>query len=188
MSSRFWEPRQCPLRAVGAAVLAAGLLVALLSPGRAPAAGGSSHLTLTALELSTVQAINDVRVSFGVRPLAVSPALFGSASLHCEQMVSAGYFGHQGPDGSSFTDRVETYYPPGDAGYYAVGENLLWTLRPMTPAQMVAAWMRSREHRANLLDPNWSQLAVATLTVPSAPGIFDGRPVTVVTVDFGVRR
>jgi uncharacterized protein YkwD len=48
--------------------------------------------------------------------------------------------------------------------------------------------MKSPEHRANLLNPRWRQIAVAALSVPSAPGFFDDRPVTVVTVDFGVRR
>jgi hypothetical protein len=31
-------------------------------------------------------------------------------------------------------------------------------------------------------------VAVAALTIPSAPGIYDDAPVTVVTADFGVRR
>ena len=52
---------------------------------------------------------------------------------------------------------------------------------------MVRAWMRSPPHRANLLDPDWTQIGVAALSVPSAPGIYSGRHVMVVTVDFGVR-
>jgi uncharacterized protein YkwD len=53
---------------------------------------------------------------------------------------------------------------------------------------MVASWMKSPEHLANMLNPAWRQLAVAILSVPSAPGMYRGAPVTVVTVDFGVRR
>lgn len=147
-----------------------------------------SRLTLTALELSTVQAINELRVAHGVAPLAVSPALFGSASLHCEQMVEGGYFGHSAPGGPSFDARFAAFYPQGRLDFYSVGENLLRALRPPSSDEMVARWMQSREHRTNLLNPAWRQLAVAVLRVASAPGVFDDAPVTVVTVDFGVRR
>jgi len=48
--------------------------------------------------------------------------------------------------------------------------------------------MKSPEHRLNLLNPAWQQIAVAAISVHSAPGVFDNEPATVVTVDFGVRR
>jgi uncharacterized protein YkwD len=169
------------------AVAALAALVPLLAPVAADA-GGSSRLTLTTIELTTIDSINALRVSHGVEPLSVSPALFGSATLHCEQMVEGGYFGHADPGGSSFASRVEGFYPVGAHQYYSVGENLLWTLRPMSGQEMVTRWMTSPEHRANLLNPAWRQVAVAVLSVPSAPGYFGGNPVTVVTVDFGVRR
>ena len=72
--------------------LAAVLLVHLLTPGGA-GAGRKAQVALTTLELSTIDSINALRVSHGVEPLSVSPALFGSATLHCEQMVEGGYFG-----------------------------------------------------------------------------------------------
>jgi uncharacterized protein YkwD len=168
------------------AALAAVVLVPLLAPGAA-GAGGSSRLTLTTLELSTFESINAVRASHGFAPLKLSQALFGSAMLHDEQMVEGGYFAHTNPDGSSFASRLASFYPPGNHRYYSVGENLLWTLGPVSGRGMVAEWMKSPEHRANLLNPTWRQVAVAVLFVPSAPGVFDHEPVTVVTVDFGVR-
>jgi uncharacterized protein YkwD len=161
--------------------------MALIAPALS-GAGGNSQLTLTELELSTIQSINTLRAAHGVGPLTVSPGLFGSAALHDEQMVDGGYFSHLAPDGSSFSDRLATFYPMGSHYYYSVGENLLYSLQPPTPDQMIAAWMKSFEHRRNLLNPLWRQIGVAALTVPSAPGVFDGAPVTVVTVDFGVRR
>ena len=103
-------------------------------------------------------------------------------------MLEGGYFGHQGPDGSSFASRLYPYYPQARPTYYAVGENLLWSEGSMSSAAMVAEWMGSPPHRANLLNPHWRQIAVATLASSSAPGVFSGLPtVTVVTVDFGVR-
>jgi uncharacterized protein YkwD len=182
MSSGVWT-RLRP----AVAALAAVFVVPLLVPGGA-VAGRSSHLALTALELSTVDSINAFRVSNGVEPLSLSPALFGSATLHCEQMVEGGFFAHTNADGSSFASRVASFYPQGGHRYYGVAENLLWTPRPMSGQAMLAMWMKSPEHRANLLNPAWRQIAVAAVSVPSAPGVFEDEPVTVVTVDFGVRR
>jgi uncharacterized protein YkwD len=170
-----------------AAVLAVVVFVPLLASGGA-VAGASSRLTLTTLELSTIDSINALRVSNGVEPLSISPALFGSATLHCEQMVEGGYFAHTNPDGSGFGSRLASFYPQGSHRFYSVAENLLWTRRPISGQAMVAKWMTSPEHRTNLLNPAWRQIAVAALSVPSAPGVFDDEPVTVVTVDFGVRR
>jgi uncharacterized protein YkwD len=170
-----------------AAALAVVVFVTLLAPCGA-VAGGSSQLALTTLELSTIDSINALRIANGVEPLMISPALFGSATLHCEQMVEGGYFAHTNPDGSGFASRVASFYPQGSHRFYSVAENLLWTLHPISGAAMVTKWMNSPEHRANLLNPAWRQVAVAALSVPSAPGVFDDGPVTVVTVDFGVRR
>jgi len=173
------------LRPAVAALAVFGLM--LLAPAGA-GAGGTSKLTLTALEASTIQSINALRVSNGLAPLTVSNGLFRSAMLHDEQMVEGGYFNHLGPDGSSFWARAAASYPVGGSHFYSVGENLLWTLAPMSSDAMVARWMQSPEHRFNMLNPAWREIAVAALSVDSAPGVYDGASVTVVTVDFGVRR
>ena len=163
------------------------MILPLLAPAGA-GAGGNTELALTALELSTVGSINQVRTAHGLVPLELSPELFGAALLHCRQMVEGGYFAHNAPGRSSFASRLGAFYPQGTHRFYSVGENLLWTLTPMSGQAIVARWMNSPEHRANLLNPSWRQVAVAALSVPSAPGIFDDSPVTIVTVDFGVRR
>ena len=102
-------------------------------------------------------------------------------------MLGGGYFGHQSSTGGSFASRIESFYPVGRATYYAVGENLLWNEGPISSAQMIARWMQSPDHRRNLLNPTWRQIGLASLSSPSAPGIYDNLGVTVVTVDFGVR-
>jgi uncharacterized protein YkwD len=49
-------------------------------------------------------------------------------------------------------------------------------------------WMNSPEHRANMLARNWSEIGLSAVHVERAPGVYGGRPVTVVTTDFGARR
>jgi uncharacterized protein YkwD len=48
--------------------------------------------------------------------------------------------------------------------------------------------MNSPEHRANILTAEWRQIGVAAVHVDSAPGVFNGQPVTIITTDFGYRR
>jgi uncharacterized protein YkwD len=168
------------------AVLAVAVSLPLLAPGLA-VGGTRPHSVQSALDLSVVDQINELRVSFGLRPLTFSQGLFGAARVHCEQMVDGGYFGHQAPDGPSFDARLYAYYPQQHRVTYAVGENLLWSEGPMSGAAMVAEWMQSAPHRANLLNPRWRQVAVASLSVSWAPGAYSGLAVTVVTADFGVR-
>ncbi len=160
--------------------------VPLLATGGA-SAGTRSHSALTSLELGTLDQINAIRERHGLGPLRFSRGLFASASLHCEQMVEGGYFGHQGLHGSSFDRRLASFYPQAGHTFYQVGENLLWATGHESSTAMVRAWMHSPPHRENLLDPNWTQIGVAALSAPSAPGVYSGRSVIVVTVDFGVR-
>lgn len=188
MGSGTFRGRPRRLWSCGLALASAGACVCALLGAPAGARAGHAASAQTAIELATVEQINAVRAAHGLEPLTFSRGLFASAMLHDRQMVAGGYFGHQGPAGADFAVRVEQSYPPGNAVYYAIGENLFWSLFAPSGAQMVARWMASAEHRQNLLNPNWRQVAVAVLTVPSAPGVFHDRPVTVATVDFGVRR
>ena len=126
--------------AIVAAAFVAVIGALLLAPGEA-SAGARSHLTLTALEQSTVAQINSLRVAHGLDPLVVSPALFNAASTHCEQMIADGYFAHFSPGGRSFASRLEHYYPPPAlVSYYSVGENLFWTQSDASGAEIVASW------------------------------------------------
>ena len=149
--------------------LAAVIAAALTAAGGA-SAGAGSQLRLSALELETVVQINEVRTEHGLSSLGFNPGLFDAASAHCSEMVAGGFFGHQTADGATFAQRLEAFYPRGRYGHYAVGENLLWGNGPLSSAGMVRHWMESPEHRRNLLDPEWRQIGLATLTVLSAFG------------------
>ena len=56
-----------------------------------------------------------------------------------------------------------------------------------TASGSVEAWMASPGHRANILDPAWRQIGIATASSPDAPDDFANLGVTVITTDFGVR-
>ena len=48
-------------------------------------------------------------------------------------------------------------------------------------------WMKSPPHRKNLLAKNWRQIGLSVKTFSSAPGVYHGLAVTIVTADFGAR-
>ena len=47
--------------------------------------------------------------------------------------------------------------------------------------------MNSPEHRANLLDRSWREVGLSAVHAASAPGVYGGDEVTIVTADFGFR-
>jgi uncharacterized protein YkwD len=160
------------------AVLAALVLVP------AAQAGGRD----TALETNVLQQINHVRRDHGLQPLKLSAKLAAAAAQHSSEMGADGYFAHESVDHSVFWKRVARWYPSQGFGYWTVGENLLWSSLDVSPMVAVTMWMNSPEHRANLLSKAWREIGLSAVHFDSAPGVFGGQPVTIVTADFGARR
>jgi uncharacterized protein YkwD len=80
-----------------------------------------------------------------------------------------------------------------DAGYisssrvgYEVGENIAWgTLGLATPRAIVAAWMASPGHRANILDRHYRETGIGVSPHPPT-SLANGQPGAIYTQDFGV--
>ena len=156
----------------------------------APAGAGTGERSLsrkTALEVQIVAQINALRSRHGLAPLRLSRDLGAAAGAHSTAMVRRGFFAHESADGSAFWKRIERFYRPGGSARWSVGENLLWASPSVDARGAVAQWLRSPGHRRNMLDPSWREIGLGAVHAPSAPGVFDGLDVTVVTADFGVR-
>jgi uncharacterized protein YkwD len=160
---------------------AAALLPAQAFPSRA---GASS---LPPLESAVLLELNQIRIAHGLVPLKVSQKLSVAATQHCAEMLADGYFAHGSADGSAFWKRVAHYYGSASYGYWAVGENLLWSGSSLDATHALVLWMASPEHRANILTPRWREVGISAMQELNAPGAFDGFTVTLVTTDFGVR-
>jgi uncharacterized protein YkwD len=141
----------------------------------------------TALESNVLQRINQVRRQHGLQPLRLSANLAAAAAQHSNEMGADGYFAHESVDGSAFWKRVIRWYPSRGSHTWTVGENLLWSSPDVTPSGAVTMWMNSPEHRANLLSRAWREIGLSAVHFDSAPGAYGGRPVTIVTADFGAR-
>ena len=172
------------------AVLATPVVLANIAPSAAyadVAAPNASRSATAALDLGIIQQLNEIRTEHGLKPLTLDPSLSAAAMAHSRDMVDRGYFAHRSSDGQPFWKRIMTFYPAGNFGYWAVGENLYWSSGFPTADDGMQAWMASPEHRKNILDPTWTQIGIATVVSPDAPGPFNDLGVTVITTDFGVR-
>jgi uncharacterized protein YkwD len=170
------------MHVVRAAVAVLGL-VALLALGVVPA--GAEPGANEVLEAAVVAEINSVREAEGVRPMTRAAGLERSSEAHALAMASDGFFSHTSLDGTSFAERIRDYYPRNGSRRYAVGETLYWSAHPVTASSVVGWWLASGSHRSTLLAGRFGRIGVAAVEVPGAPGVFGGRNVTIVVVDYG---
>lgn len=166
------------------------MLSALALTGPALPGSNSQHratIALTAFDYGVLAQLNRLRVAHSLLPLHLNLRLSESADAHSREMGVDGYFAHASFDGTTYWKRIEQWYPWSGYQVWSVGENLLWSSPDLSPATALEMWMRSPEHRANILNPNWREIGIAAVHSDGAPGAFGGLPVTIITTDFGVR-
>lgn len=168
-----------------AAVLLPAAAALLIAVGPASGAAGDGATGETGVTVRIVRAINAFRVSRGLPELRVNDGLVDAARAHSLEMASLGYFSHRSADGDAFWVRVRRWYSV--RPHWSAGENLVWHRPRIGGIRVVKLWLSSPPHRANLLNPEWRDVGCSAVHTRSAPGIFAGAPVTVVTCDFGVR-
>jgi len=169
-------------------IIASALVVASVSLANAALATSRSETSLGTLNRKVLVAVNRFRVSHGLAALRESAALDRAARRHSLEMGRLGYFSHNSADGMQFWERVRHFYPAHGYSYWAAGENLVWASPTVSAGSAMRMWISSPPHRANLLARQWRQIGISAVGVVRAPGVYGGRRVTIVTVDFGVRR
>ena len=150
-----------------------------------PAPAAELRSRSTTLGAAIALQINVVRGQAGLRPLRNNDDLIAAARAHSVEMATRGYFSHDSADGGSMVDRLRASYV--ERRRWTVGENLLWSSPGVSDVRAVRLWMASPEHRAIILTAGWEDVGCSSIHTPTAPGVFDNQPVTVVTCDFGVR-
>jgi uncharacterized protein YkwD len=109
-------------------------------------------------------------------PLSLAPALTRAARAHSLDMVEHDFFSHTGSDGSTPGVRVTR------AGYRwsMIGENIASGVR--APREVVAGWLASPHHCANIMTAGFRQMGVAFAVNRSSGQVIDW------TEDFGTPR
>jgi uncharacterized protein YkwD len=145
-----------------------------------------TQANLARVEVATLCLVNVQRARRGQRALRRNGDLSRSAAAHSRDMVSEDYFDHVSPAGETPLDRAEaSRYLPRRATYL-VGENIaVGVVQLATPAAIVAGWMASREHRANILNRDFRDSGMGV--VAQAPGRYSaGLAGATYTQEFGV--
>ncbi|HYX84665.1 MAG TPA: CAP domain-containing protein [Gaiellaceae bacterium] len=165
----------------------AALLGVLLLPSAGSADPHGALSPASGLQAALLGQVNALRERRGLSRVRLSTALDAAASGHSVQMARLGYFSHNSANGTSFSGRIARYYPARGYRSWSVGENLLWASPEIGAARALRLWLSSPEHRAILLSPRWRDIGLSAVHSTSAPGVYRGSPVTIVTADFGAR-
>jgi uncharacterized protein YkwD len=151
-----------------------------------------STLTPTSENLDRVRAailclVNRERASAGERALSPVASLVAAAQRHTEEMAFGDFFDHVGPHGDTPLSRVRAAgYFSGTHGAYEIGENIAFgTGWLATPRSIVAGWMSSPGHRANILDGRFRDTGIGASAHPPA-SLSGGQHGAIYTQDFGV--
>jgi uncharacterized protein YkwD len=188
--SLFPAPRRI-LRLVSSLVVAAA--AALAVPAFASACPGAD-VTPNAQNIATARSatlclLNKQRASFGLARLRAHRQLQVAAQSYAGDMVRGGFFSHVSPSGSTLEQRIRqgTRYLAG-ALRYQIGENIAWGQGVLAkPSAIVAAWMASPGHRANILRGAFREIGIGI--APGAPMAgLAGDPAVTYTNEFGTRR
>ncbi len=125
-------------------------LIALTKPGVLGYASSISPETIVALT-------NQERAKSNLVPLSLNSSLNESARRKAGDMLAFDYWAHDSPSGRSPWDFIrEVGY-----GYKAAGENLAKDFADS--GGVVAAWMNSSTHRANIMDARFTEIGVAVV-------------------------
>jgi hypothetical protein len=121
-----------------------------------------------------VNETNQQRVTNGDGALQVSSLLQQAAQDKANDMAANSYFAHTSPAGVTPWD----WFAKAGYSFSYAGENLAVDFS--NSQDVTNAWMNSPEHRANILNGDFTQIGMAT-----AQGTLDGQPAIFVVEEFG---
>jgi len=139
------------------------VLVALFgSTGTSPSRAESANHPLSAgTSFELIDAVNVLRVSYGLTPYIVNSILMETAQAQADFMAATGDVTHSGPDGIGLTDRLlAAGYPlAGDlsAGGFRA-ENITSGTESGTAQSVVDSWTGDALHLNTMISPNLSEI------------------------------
>lgn len=123
----------------------------------------------------TIRFTNVERKQHGLASLAENKELDAIARARTKDMFAKQYFAHISPSGEG----AESVISEAGYNYIALGENLAMGHFESDEA-LVAAWMASPGHRANILSGKYTEIGVA-----ASKGLFDGKEEWLAAQVFG---
>lgn len=143
-----------------------GLLA--LFPFGALASGMSSQ--------GVIDLVNAARKDAGLSPVVENSVLKEAATAKAKDMIKKDYFAHTSPEGLTPWD----WFKKVGYKYKYAGENL--AINYTSAKEQHAAWMKSKTHRANILNEKYQEIGVAIVE-----GKIDGETSVVTVQMFGTQ-
>jgi uncharacterized protein YkwD len=141
------------MRLLSAAVLAGSLLLW-------PAASSfAAPLDDTSYAIRVLDLTNAERIKVGLPPLRLNAQLSQAAQSYSQVLATTGCFEHDCGDVPDYGDRIKL---AGYTGWSALGENIAAGYQ--TPEAVVAGWMASPGHRANILSDKYTEMGVGLVS------------------------
>lgn len=110
--------------------------------------------TVVGYEKEVVRLVNEIRVQRGLQELTYNWELSRVARYKSQDMKDNRYFSHTSPVYGSPFQMMKNF----GITYRSAGENIARGQR--SPQEVVNAWMNSDGHRANILNPSFTQIGV----------------------------
>ena len=117
----------------------------------------------TKWEYEVLSLVNQERVRNGLPRLSWGDTCAEAAEIRAKEASEV--YAHSRPDGASWSTACEE---PASGGPYTEGENLVVGNSAVSPETTVATWMNSEKHRENILNPEFTKLAVGFYFDPAS--------------------
>lgn len=109
---------------------------------------------VASFEAQVVRLVNQIRQANGLSPLTANWELSRVARYKSQDMADNRYFSHNSPTYGTPFQMIKAF----GLSFRTAGENIAYG-QP-TPQQVVDSWMGSSGHRANILNPAYTQIGV----------------------------
>lgn len=130
---------------------------------------GNNSDTAAQYAQEVLKLVNEERAKQGIKALTLSDDLTEVANLKAKDMAVNNYFDHTSPTYGSPFEMMRNF----GITFSTAGENIASGQR--SPQSVMTSWMNSDGHRANILNPSFTQLGV---------GYSDGGPYGTVWVQM----
>jgi uncharacterized protein YkwD len=129
------------------------LILAVVQPWHMGVFGGKVLPYATNMSASALlQSTNEQRLQSGQSKLKLNKELTHAAQAKAQDMASKNYWSHLTPGG----DAPWVFISDSGYEYQKAGENLAYGF--LTSQQVIAGWMNSPSHRANILDTSYKDV------------------------------
>lgn len=110
--------------------------------------------SVSAKEQAVFTLVNKERKANGLKELTLSSKLTNIAEMKSADMAEKNYFSHQSPTYGSPFEMLQKY----GVTYRSAGENI--AAGQKSAEEVMKAWMNSSGHRANILNPSFTQIGI----------------------------